>query len=86
MNNDSNLSIINCQSIFENIDKREFDELKKLTNHLSELINWKKSELNNENIKSLIGKANKFIATNKNRRDNEEIIKIKNKIKKIASP
>ena len=88
MNNDSNVSMINGQSIFENLNKKESDELEKLVKSLNKLLKEKDSPLNIENVKKIINKANEYIMNEEDNDDNNinEIKNLKNKIMKIISP
>ena len=85
MNNDSNVSIINGQSIFENLDTKESDELKELIKKLNKFLNEKNSTLSIENVKNIINKVNEYIMDKDNNNINE-IKNLKNKIMKIISP
>ena len=85
MNNDSNVSMINGQSIFENLDTKESDELKELIKNLNIFLKEKDSTINIENVRNLINKANEYILDEDNNNINE-INNLKNKIMKIISP
>ena len=90
MNNDSNIIMINGQSIFEDITTEEINELRILKNELEDLLNInfnnKQSEIKVGGIKKLLEQANEYLNKNNNEDEKEKIIKLKNKILKIISP
>ena len=89
MNNDSNVSMINGQSIFEDLNPNELDELKEMVKQLNIYIKEKYTTLNIENVKKLIKKANEYIMKEEEEENNNNINEVKilkKKIMKIISP
>ena len=85
MNNDSNVSMINGQSLFEDLNQNELKELEEMIKILNIYIKEKDTSSNIENVKKLIKKANEYIMEENNNNINEVKI-LKNKIMKMISP